>query len=212
MRFRKFLSALFAACAAGIAGLTVYISLVSLHASPVMLAPSQTAVECARNAMDAICCGDYAHAGRFFYGKPTLGSGDTAQNEAGRLIWNAFVDSLEYEFTGDCYPSESGLCQNVRIRSLEMASVTRNLQERSRKLLSARMAEAEDVDEIYDGENNYREDFVMEILSQAVQDALKEDARYSERELTLSLIYDRDRWWVLPDQQLIHAVSGDLIG
>lgn len=212
MRFRRFLSVFFGVCATGVAGLTIYISLISINASPVLLAPSQAAAECAENVLNAVCTGDYDHAGRFLYGKPTLGSGANTKSEAGKLIWNAFVDSLEYEISGDCYPSESGLSLDIKIRSLQMASVTRNLQERSRALLTARMEEAEDVDEIYGDDNNYREDFVMAVLRDAVKDALREDAEYTEQELTMSLIYEQGQWWVIPEQQLIRAVSGNLIG
>lgn len=89
--------------------------------------------------------------------------------------------------------------------------MTVNLKERSQTLLEQRVAEAVDVSEIYDENNEYREDFVMAVLRSAVEDALKEDARKMTVELTVKLSYQDGSWWVVADEALLDAISGGIL-
>lgn len=94
---------------------------------------------------------------------------------------------------------------------MDVTSVTVNLKERSQTLLEQRVAEAVDVSEIYDENNEYREDFVMAVLRSAVEDALKEDARKMTVELTVKLSYQDGSWWVVADEALLDAISGGIL-
>ena len=122
------------------------------------------------------------------------------------------MDSTSYELVGECFATDSGLSQKVVFRSLEFSSVTEKLGDRARTLLEQYVAEAEDVSQIYDEENNYREEFVMAVLEEAVEQALREDVQYSEREFVINLTYKDGRWWVIPGQDLLNAVSGGITG
>ena len=132
-------------------------------------------------------------------------------DEVGVLIWEAFQSSISYELRGDCYTTEQGLAQDVSISCMDVTSVTVNLKERSQTLLEQRVAEAVDVSEIYDENNDYREDFVMAVLRDAVEDALEEDARMMTMELTVNLSYQDGKWWVVADEALLDAISGGIL-
>ena len=106
---------------------------------------------------------------------------------------------------------EQGLAQDVSISCMDVTSVTVNLKERSQTLLEQRVAEAVDVSEIYDENNDYREDFVMAVLRDAVEDALEEDARMMTMELTVNLSYQDGKWWVVADEALLDAISGGIL-
>ena len=73
------------------------------------------------------------------------------------------------------------------------------------------MADAYDVSDIYDENNEYREDFVMDVLYDAVVDALEEDAREMTVELTVNLGYQDGKWWVIGDETLMNAISGGIL-
>ena len=45
-------------------------------------------------------------------------------------------------------------------------------------------------------------------MSDAVTQALAEDAQTVTRNVTLSLIYQDGAWWVVPDQALLQTISG----
>lgn len=212
MKLSKFFSLIFALLGMALATVAVVVTFRSLDAAPVLLSYSGEAEVQAEALMDAICEGDFSAAGAQMYGQPDLGVDRQPADTVGVLIWDAFVDSLAYEFHGNCYATDAGVARDVTITCLDISSVTDTLGERSRSLLAQRVAEAEDVEQIYDENGEYREDFVMEVLYDAAVQALKEDAVYETQDVTLNLTYQQDRWWVLPSQPLIAAISGGIAG
>jgi hypothetical protein len=64
--------------------------------------------------------------------------------------------------------------------------------------------------EVYGPNNDYREDFVMAVLRDAVQEALAEDAKSTTVSITLELVYADSQWWVVPSDELIRAISGGI--
>jgi len=204
----KKLSAVFAAVGILLALGTVALSLTRLDAKPVMVAAPEEAAVRAEELMAALAEGAFSEAETVLYGTPSLGVDRKTADEAGQLIWDAFADSIDYSFTGDLYATDSGLARDVAITTLDITSVTENLRARSEALLEQRVAGAEDVSQIYDENNDYREDFVMGVLYDAVSQGLQEDARYLTTDVTLNLVYHRNQWWVMPDQALLQVISG----
>lgn len=209
---KNLFSGLFALLGGMLAAAAVAVSLVSLNAGPRLLMAPQAAVETADAMMAAVCEGDYRAAGQLMYGNPDLGADRKASDAVGVLIWDAFVESLDYALVGSCYATDSGVAQDVTVTCLDLNSVTATLGERSQALLEQRVAAAEDVSEIYDENNDYREDFVMDVLYDAAVEALAEDAALLTREVTLNLTYQQGRWLVVPDQAVLSAISGGIAG
>lgn len=212
MKRSNLLSGIFAAAGILLALIAVILSLTNLKASPVLAAVPEDAAACSDAIMSALARGDFAKAEKLLYGTPDLGVDRKASDEVGELIWDAFVDSIEYEFTGDFYATDSGIARDVTITALELASVTENMGQRSTALLERRVANAEDVSQVYDENNEYREDFVMNVLFDAVYQSLQEDARYVSQDVTLNLVYQQGKWWVMPDQEFLAVISGGTAG
>ena len=204
-------SVLLAAIGLSAAAAAVYLCVHFVDAKPMLLTPADVAQSKVVALMDAVSEGDYAKASQAIYGTPNLGVDREAADEVGVMIWEAFQDSISYELLGDCYTTERGLAQNVSISCMDVTSVTVNLKERSQTLLEQRVADAADVSEVYDENNEYREDFVMAVLRAAVADALKEDARELTAELTVNLCYQDGNWWVIADEALLDAISGGIL-
>lgn len=203
---------MFALLAVALAALAVAIAVRCRDSGARVLSVPQEAGQAAVAVMDAVCGGDFETAGKKMYGRPDLGVDRQADSAAGQLIWDAFVESLSYELKGSCYFRGDELCQDVVIRSLDLSSVTRKLDQRTQDLLNVYVEDAEDTSHIYDENNEYLESFVQATLQDAVRQAIQEDARYSEQELTLTLIYSAGEWWVMPDQSLLNAISGGIAG
>jgi hypothetical protein len=195
----------------GAVAAAVFLSMEFVNAKPLLLTPPDEARSKVIMLMDAVAEGDYEEASQSIYGTPDLGVGREAADHVGILIWDAFEGSVTYELLGECYTTDQGLAQDVTITCLDIASVTTNLKERSQTLLEQRVAEAADVSEIYDENNDYREDFVMQVLYDSTVDALAQDARTTTKQVTLSLVYDDGQWWVMPESQLLDAISGGLL-
>ena len=212
MKVIKYLfSFLLAAVGLSAAAAAVYLSVEFVDAKPILLTPPDAARSKVIMLMNAVSEGDYEEASQTIYGTPDLGVDREAADEVGVLIWNAFQGSVTFELLGDCYTTEQGLAQDVSITCLDVTSVTENLKTRSQELLELRVEEAADVSDIYDENNEYREDFVMEVLRSAVVDALEEDAKTMMVELTVNLSYQDGKWWVVADEALLDAISGGFL-
>ena len=156
--------------------------------------------------------GDYERAESLLLGSPSLGLDREPDSRVGQMVWQAYQSSLTFTAEGDCYATASGIAQNYRVRYLELGSVTESLRERSQQLLEQRVAQAEETAQVYDENNNYREDVVMEVLAQAAEQALREDAVYKETVIALQLTNQNGSWFVLPNEELVSVLSGGLAG
>ena len=208
MKIAKFFSAVLALLGTVLMVGSILLCLVSLNAEPRLMEVPDGAREQAVSMLDAICAGDYETASGLMYGQPDLGAGREPAEEEGALIWDAFVQSISYEFSGEPYATENGIAFNLRMETMDLSAVTARLEERTQAQLQKRVQTADDVAMLYDEDNNFREDVVEEALSVAVQQALSEDAATLSRELTLNLIYRDGQWWVVFDQALLEAISG----
>lgn len=204
-------SFLLAAIGLGAAAAAIFLSINFVDAKPILLTPPDVARSKVIMLMNAVAEGDYEEASRTIYGTPDLSIDRESGDEVGIMIWDAFAGSVTYELRGDCYTTDQGLAQDLSVTCLDVSSVTANLNERSQKLLEQRIAEAEDASEIYDENNEYREDFLMVVLRDAVQDALEEDARTMTVELTVKLSHQDGKWWVVADDALYKVISGGIL-
>lgn len=207
----RFIGFLFAVAGAAAAAFAVWLCMNNLNSIPVLLEPVEEAQNQAESLMEAVSTGDYETAGSLILGNPDLGADRLPEEEAGIMIWNAFVDSYTYELVGECYATDSGVAQDIRVSYLDIGSVTANLRQRSQALLEERIAQAEDIMDLYTEQNEFREDFVMAALRDAVKDAIREDAKLVSMELTLNLVYRDGTWVIVSDDALMKAISGGIV-
>lgn len=208
---KKLLSVIFVIVGIAAAVAAVNLSLNNKDADPVLVAPPEEAKLQVVGLMDAVCAGDFALASTYMQGQPDLGVDREATDPVGVLIWNALCDSMSYELVGECYGTEEGLAQNVTVSCMDITSVTSVLKERSQAMLEERVEEAEDLDDVYDENLQYREDFVMEVLYDAAEKALKEDATTMTMDLTVNMVYQNEVWWIIADTDLLDAISGGIL-
>ena len=211
MKVSTFFSAVFALLGAAVAALTVLLCLNCMDREPELLEAPSAAVQRVDALFQAVCDDDYPAAAALIYGQPDLGAERSEEDEGiSTYIWDAFVDSMGYELVGDCYATSDGIAQQVQVSYLDITSVTDALRDRSRALLQKRMEEAEDMEQIYDENNEYRQDFVDKVVADAAREALKKDARYVETSLTVNLVYHQGQWWILADNALMQVISGGI--
>lgn len=203
MKGSKILSAVFGVLGILLMVATAAVSIASRNAQPRMLESPEAASAQAQRMMDALCAGDYEAAQSCIYGQPDLGAGEP-EDAVSKLLWDAFTDSLSYEFTGLCQVTDTGFARDATVTCLDVSGVTAAVPQRAKALLEAKAAAAEDKTEIYNEDN----ELVDQALNDAVTQALSEDAQTVTRDVTLGLIYQDGAWWVVPDQALLQIISG----
>lgn len=192
------------------AAAVVLICLSQRQAPPRMLLRTRSASQCAEQMLTKVCAGDYTGAAAYLYGSPRLGGQQPRSDQVTQQIWDAFIDSLHFELVGDVYATVSGVAQDVRFESLNIPSVTGSLKKLAPEMLIQRAENAEDMSEIYTDNHEYRDDFTAVLLHDAAAQAIAAGEK-AQQELTLNLIYDEGRWWVMPDQALLNAISGGIL-
>lgn len=200
MKAKRAIAYLFALLAALIIVLTVGVILRFQGAVPMLVSAPEEAVCQVDRLMKAVCSGDFVQAQSMLYGTPDLGMHRKPEHPVGKMIWDAYLDSFDYVLEGPLYATDRGLAQDVKMICLERDTLTRNIGVRAKELLNERISMAQDVSELYDAENEYREDLVMEVLQEAAQLALEEDVRYTYQIIQMPLVYHDDQWWVEPKE------------
>lgn len=215
MRMRKrkigFFSGLFGLLGLALAVGCVGLALKNMNASPVLVQQPQAARDQVQTMMDALCDGEYDTVSSCLYGQPNLGLDREAEDPVGRLFWDALAQSFTYELGEEFHATDSGVALTAKITALDLCSVTENLRARAREEMERRIAQAENTNEIYAENHEYREEFVLAALYEAAQDALAQDARQISWELTLNLVYENGQWWIMPEQALLRAISGGIL-
>ena len=208
MKLRKYLSAVFAVMAAALI-LATAVGYVCFHKAPPMIGmPVEEADLKAEQLMDAICRGDYAAAGESLYGKPELGWNREAASQLGDQLWQAYSGTMSYEFSGHCYATGSGIFRDVTVIVLDIPALNPKIQERFEQLMEPHLVEARYDSEVFDENGALRQAFAADLLSQAVEQILQENAVFSCYQISLELIYQNGQWWVVPGDALIDIIAG----
>ncbi len=207
---KPILSRVFAILAVILAVAVLVICLTQRSSRPLLLHTAAGAEECAQGLMERICAGDYAGAAQYLYGTPSLGDETQGETPASRLIWDAFLSSLSCRPQGDCYADENGLAQDYILSGLDIPSLVAKLKEAVPAVLEAQVDAAENFAQVYDDNWQYREEFAQSVLEETARQVTAGIAPV-ERQITLRLAFENGQWWVVPDQQLITAISGGIL-
>lgn len=208
MKIARFFSVIF-----GIFGIlllvgSICLCLFSLKAPVRVLELPQEAVNTSEAFAQALNDGDLTAAARYIYGQPDLGAAGTPEDPETAAVWNAFLNSISFEYTGKLMAVDAGLARAASVTTLDIAGVTEKLPERTQALVNQKIVSAESLTDVYDETGSFREELVTEILRQVLQQSLEQDARTVSREVTVKLINRDGKWWVVPDQALLQALSG----
>ncbi len=211
MKISKLISALFGVVALVLTVFTVRLAFQKIDATPVLLSQPDSAHEQVVEMMDAFCAGDFTAAQERFYGVTELGVNREPTDQAGVMIWEAFQASMSYELVGELYATDSGLAQDICVTTMDISAITDELKETVKPLLTERVLGAEDTDEIYDENREYRDEFVQKVLCEAVENAIAGNTSTVQTKLTLNLVWSDDQWWVVSNEALLKAVSGGIV-
>ena len=152
--------------------------------------------------------GDLEAAAQLMYGQPDLGVSEVPENPESALVWEAFRSSISFAYSGEFAVEQSGFVRSGSITTLDVTTVMGTLPQRTQTLIDQEIAAAEDLTLIYDEENKFREELTDQILREALQQALSQDAQTATREVTVRLVNRDDQWWIVPHQNLLQILTG----
>ena len=113
--------------------------------TPVLVEAPAGAAEDVCRLMDAVCAGDLQQVRRLLALEEKPEETRDPAGVVGPMVWQRYVDSLDYELVGDLYPTDTGLAQDVKLIHLELPTATRDLGQRARLLLPPAVGSPENV-------------------------------------------------------------------
>lgn len=168
----------------------------------------QEAVNTSERFARCLNVGDLPGAAQLIYGQPDLGVEGMPEDPDAAHIWHVFVSSISFEYTGKCQPVDSGLTRTASVTTLDIDAVMEGLPERIQSLVNQKIASAESLTDVYDEGGSFREELTEQILRDALDQALDQDTGTITREVSIKLIHRDGKWWIVPDQTLLQAISG----
>jgi hypothetical protein len=211
MNTAKRLSNFFGILALVLILLTVLITFLSLNAPVRVIGGDKAAEKQTAALMDAICSKDYDLASTLLVGNPQLKAQGDPESDVAALFWDAYRNSLSYEFAGGCYSGGSGMRRDVTVTMLDIPAMMQTLKEQFPAVLNAEVESTDDA-LVYNTDGTYRDDFVMKILIREVEALLQTAPQYTSRTVTLQLSSRNGQWLIQPDQMLMSILTGSIGG
>ena len=168
----------------------------------------QEAVEVSDAFARALNEGDMEAAAQLMYGQPDLGISAVPETPESALVWDAFCGSISFGYSGELQMEQSGFVRAGSFTAMDVSAVMGKLPERTQALVDQKVAGTADLTELYDEENNFREELTSRILREALQQILAQDSQTVTREVTVRLVNRDGQWWVIPHQNLLQMLTG----
>ena len=159
---------------------------------------------------NALKSGDYELAYSHIYGYSSLGLEYNSSDAVTKKVYDALKASYEYELTGACMVDKLSASQQVQLSHLEIPSLKGDVSSICIEKLEEIVMERSKA-EVYDENKNFLPTVTAEAFELAVDEVLESAEKYCVKDsLVLQLEYKNDRWLIIPDAALIHALSGGI--
>ena len=204
MKLSKIVSALFAFLGMVLLAGGIFLSFANRNAGAPGRAVPQEAKDCATAFLTALNGHDLESARTYLYGNPDLGLSQTSEDPQTAKVWEAFRSSFAVSDIAPFQVSQSEIRLDFTLTTLELKALV-NLPSLARIILDGK----EDQDSLYDENGTLKPQEKTAIMEEALEKTLAE-AESVNRTCTISLVEAEGRWWVLPNENLLSALSGGM--
>ena len=190
-----------------IAAFALLLCAVGLEAGTVYAKPEGDPGAVAEAFMDALVSGSYPEAYTYLKDYSDLGLDEEPETDTGKKIYDALRGSFEYALIGPCRTNKLEAAQTVSFRYLDLEKLQGDL---SAEETVDEITHGRPRDEIYDENDEYRQEIIDEAYTVLIDDALTHvQDYYSQTEFDLELAYSDGRWQVvLKGSPLLEALTG----
>mgnify|MGYP003297172171 CR=1 FL=1 len=138
MKIARFFAVIFAVFGFLLLVGSIGLCLFSLDAPVRILELPQEAVNTSEAFAQALSDGDLTAAAQLIYGQPDLGAEGTPGDPETEAVWDAFLDSVSFSYTGKCQATDAGLSRKATVTTLDIAGVMEKLPEREALVIRLR--------------------------------------------------------------------------
>ena len=209
MKISKLASAVFAVVGTVLLVGSVVMSFVAQGRPTTAVEPTREANDFAQLVLSALDNGDLSQVGAYFYGAPALGLDRAPATEEGKLVWNAYRDSIAVTTDETCYGEGTNIYQTAQVTALDIGEALSRLDGEAVALLNQKVETAEDPATVLDENGAVPQALKDELRAQALSQVLA-DTKTVTTQITFQLMEKDGQWWVLPDQTMLDVLSGGL--
>ena len=202
MRSYRVLSWIAGAVAAVLTAAVLYFAISSASTDPAVVKVPASATEQTEELMSAFCEGRFDDVQPLLYGVSDLGIQPLPEGTPESLLWDAWVESLSYEFCGDCYSTPNGLARDVEVWGLDLQKTTQLIGAEAQLLARERIAALEGAE--------LPGSFASQILYDATARVLEQSREMGSWTVTIELEYKQGRWTIIPSAPLQALLSGQI--
>lgn len=211
MKIAKVFAGIFGGLGALLLAGSIGLCLFSLNAPVRMEEIPAGAEACAETLEDAIVQKNFEALEDCIYGQPELGLSAAPEDELAKLVWDLVQSNLDFSWQGECYLKDSSLCRDAAVSYMELSGITDALSVRAYELLSRKVEEATEMDQLYAEGGRFRDDLLDQVMKAAVTQACMEAAQVQTVTVTVEFVHRDGQWWAVPDTALLTALSGGLM-
>ena len=209
MKVSKLASAVFAVVGTVLLVGSIVTSFVAMNSPTRAVKPTKEANDFARSVLSTLEDGDFSAVEGYLYGMPSLGLDREPAGEEGRLIWDAYRDSITVTAQEPCYGEGTNIYQTAQVSYMDIPQTLSRLDKRAGELLEEKLDAQEDHTALLGEDGQIPEKLKEELRRQALGEALAEPKTVTAR-ITFQLVEQDGQWWVLPDQAMLDILSGGL--
>ena len=161
---------------------------------------------------DSLCAGELEQCDSLLYGYSSLGLDSQPQTAIGSALMDAVAASYSWQEAVPCTVDGINARCEILLTCLDTSAMTDDVRALAGEKLERFAAEAVSNDSLYNEDGSYREDVIMQLLEQAVADALLNAQQYYvSNQIEVSLSYIDGGWRVVLTDELIAAITGNLV-
>lgn len=198
---------LFGVLALVLAVLTVVLSFTGRKAAPIVVGGTARAKARVIQFLEDVPTADAGVISGYFPAGTDLDNMFILDNPVSRKLCTAVWQSLRYENPGEVRGDTASLSMEVTVQAMDAAAVLESAKALVRPMVEKKVSTAASLDSIYDADNHYREEFLNQVLLEALDEVLKE-AACREQNLTIYIRRSDSGWEILPEDSLINVLSG----
>lgn len=180
---------------AALCSLLVLLVVFSGLSGGVLVSDPEGIPEAADAVLNCICTGNWDALGDSVAGNPTLNPSTGEAHSAGKPIWEAYQNSLQWSIDKPFEIAGNHVIQPVTVTCLDIPGVAQAIA----TVLEHSGASASDPSER------------QRTLYAAAEQVLETDAPLTQYEITLTFLREKRQWLVLPDAAFQNLLSGFII-
>ena len=186
-----------------------YIGTNCLGREPVNLTSLPDPMRTVKAFFDSVAEENYPEAYSYLSGYESLGLEKTPEDAYAAAFWKIVRGNTSWESSSDCKVNGTEAKTEVTLISPDLNLLVEGLGEDVNKRIEQKIEEAVTLDGIYNEDKSYKQEFIMEVYDEVLRERLqKADYPLRRDTVSVSLTYSDKRWLILPDAELMNALTG----